>query len=167
MNTRKILVLCAMLLANALYASDRVPVRELFERADRYAGKKVTVTGEAIGDVMRDGELFWLNIKDGDFFIGAVIDRSQKEKIKNTGRYGVQGDIVNISGIYNLHCKQHWGERDIHADTLEIAQEGRVLEESIELTEVILSIILALAAIVFVFHYHRKNVRRDNGGLQS
>ncbi len=164
-GTGYILVLLGLLMANGLFGSDRIPVRELFDNADRYEGQKVTIIGEVIGDIMRDGKTSWVNINDGDFLIGAVIlDESLLGKIKKIGRYRVHGDTVRISGFYQTHCREHLGERDIHVEALDVVTGGYELEDSIDLYEVIVSILLAVATLIFVFHTHGRNVRKDSAG---
>ncbi len=155
------------MLSCMVYASQIVPLHKLFEESQRYEEHKVTVEGEVIGDVMRAGESFWINIKDGDFFLGVVIDSVQKEQIRNLGRYGVSGDIVRISGIYRLHCAQHHGERDIHAEILEIVEEGRAFNESVDTNKILLSVVFGLATILTVFYSHRMRSRKDTGGQQN
>ncbi|MBN1445614.1 MAG: hypothetical protein JW957_05860 [Candidatus Omnitrophica bacterium] len=146
------------------YASEIVPMHKLFEEADRYEGQKVEVKGEAVGDIMGDGETYWVNVKDGDFFIGIVLDSRQKGLVKNLGRYRVKGDIVRVSGIYNVHCPLHYGERDIHAETIEIVEEGRRIEEKLETDKIILSVLLGLITIIFIYHSHRMKHRKGTGG---
>ncbi len=165
---RKILsvILWVLILSQRLFASNIVSIRTLYEEADMYDGRSVVVIGEAIGDIMRDGSTFWVNVKDGDFFIGVVLNAELKDKIRHTGRYKVQGSIIKVSGIYNLHCRRHLGERDIHADKIEVLREGGNIEKEIEMSKVFMSIILALATIIFVFYPPRRNTRRDNGGQQ-
>lgn len=162
-----LILLGALMLSYTAIASNTISIRTLFEESDKYEGQRVAVTGEAIGDIMRDGETFWVNIKDGDFFIGVVLDEVLREKIRKTGRYKVYGDTVRISGVYHLHCKQHWGERDVHAETLDILQEGQEMEEFIDIKKVVMSVILAFATIIFIFYAHRRNVRKDNGGQRN
>ena len=168
MRFRYISVLLSLGLANILFASDRVPVRDLFEKDEVYEGQKVTITGEVIGDIMRDGRTTWVNINDGDFLIGvAIFDESLLAKIKKTGRYRVQGDMVRISGVYHIHCGEHLGERDIHVETLDILSEGYELEDSLNIYEVVISLILAIATLFFVLLSPRRNVQKDTGGQQN
>ena len=162
-----LIILFFSILSCTAHASEIVPLHKLFEESQRYEEHKVTVEGEVIGDIMRAGERFWINIKDGDFFLGVVIDSDQKEQIRNLGRYGVSGDIVRISGIYRLQCTEHHGERDIHAEILEIAEEGRVFNESVDTNKILLSVVFGLATILTVFYSHRMRLRKDTGGQQN
>jgi hypothetical protein len=168
MKTKYMLILLFFsILSCTAHASEIVPLHKLFEESQRYEENKVAVEGEVIGDIMRAGESFWINIKDGDFFLGIVINSAQKEQIRNLGRYGVRGDTVRISGIYRLHCKEHHGERDIHAEILEIVEEGRVFDESVNTNKILLSVVFGLATILTVFYSHRMRIRKDTGDPQN
>jgi len=138
-----------------------IPVRVLFEDGYRYDGQKVTVAGEVIGDIMGNGEQYWINIKDEDFFIGIVINASQKEIIRYAGRYGTKGDIVKVSGIYRLNCTAHFGERDIHSEQIEIIEGGYEIPEDIQNKKVIISILLGVITLFLLLNSQRKNPRRD------
>ncbi|MCX8082612.1 MAG: DNA-binding protein [bacterium] len=144
-----------------------VPVRALFENPSFYDGKVVTVKGEVIGDIMKEGEAFWINIKDGDFFIGIIIDASNKEKIKYTGRYRIVGDTIEISGTYHLHCPVHYGERDIHTEQFEIVESGYVIPEMIQNDRIIGCILLGIVTIFILLYSQRESIRKDNVGQQK
>ncbi len=168
MKVKYILIfLCFLLLSYKAFALEIIPLRQLFEQAPNYDGKNVTVKGEAVGDIMGNGETFWVNIRDGDFFIGVVLDSEKRSIIKNLGRYRVKGDIVKVTGTYKVQCPQHYGDRDIHAETLEIIEEGRRLEETVETDKIVLSIALGFAAILFIFYSHHRKFRKDSGDQQN
>lgn len=168
MKTKYILILlCCLLLPYKAYASKIISVRELIEEKSGQEGHEVTVKGEAIGDIMGDEETFWVNIKDGDFFIGIVLNRELKDKIKNLGRYRIKGDIIEVTGTYSIQCPQHYGDRDIHAETLEVIEEGMRLGETVETDKIILCFILSFATIIFISYFHRRIPRKDNVGRQN
>lgn len=146
---------------------DITPVRALFEEPSLYDGQRLTVQGEVIGDIMRDGETFWINIKDGDFFIGVVIDGFQKDMIRYLGRYGIRGDIVKVSGTYHLHCPLHYGERDIHAEQLEIVENGYKMQETVQRDRVILVLLLGIFTIFILPYTYRKHIQKDTDGLRK
>ena len=92
MKKTGIFIVAIILLYGIVFADTEInspdktlPVRVLFEDGYRYDGQKVTVAGEVIGDIMGNGEQYWINIKDEDFFIGIVINASQKEIIRYVG----------------------------------------------------------------------------------
>ncbi|MCM8762085.1 MAG: hypothetical protein NC905_03200 [Candidatus Omnitrophica bacterium] len=144
-----------------------IPLRVLFETPSLYDGKEVIVKGEVVGDIMRDGKSFWINIEDEGFFIGIVINAFQKEKIKYTGRYKIKGDVVKISGVYHLHCPLHSGERDIHAEQFEIIESGYKIPEVIESKRVIGSILLVIITIFLLIYSNRKSIHKYTDGQQK
>jgi len=148
-------------------SGDVIPLRVLFEIPSLYEGKEVTVKGEVIGDIMKDGESFWINVEDDGFFIGIVIDSFQKEKIRYLGRYRIQGDIIKVSGTYHLHCPLHSGERDIHAEQLEIIENGYEIPEVIQSKKIIGSIVLGIITIFILLYSHQRNIRKDTVGQQK
>jgi len=143
------------------------PVSTLFEEPSLYDGQRLTVQGEVIGDIMKDRETFWINIKDGDFFIGVVINNFQREEIRYLGRYGVRGDIVKVSGIYHLHCPLHYGERDIHAEQLEIVESGYKMQETIQRDRIIIGLLLGIYTIIILPYSHRKSIQKGTDGQQK
>lgn len=152
---------------NTKKTEDIIPVKVLFENPSMYDEKEVTIKGEVIGDIMREGEDFWINIKDENMFIGVIINLSQKEKIRYTGRYKIKGDIVKISGIYHLHCPVHSGERDIHTEQLEIIDRGYEVPEVIQSNRIIVSIIFGVITILILLYSHQKNIHKDTFGQQK
>ena len=140
-----------------------VNVQALYDSPERYDGQRVAVTGEVIGDIMSDNEIFWINLKDGDAFIGIVIENADKEKIGHLGSYGIVGDTLRITGKYHVHCEKHMGERDIHAETLEVIRPGEILDEGIDVKKVLMSFILGILTIIFLVTSHRRAAPQDSG----
>lgn len=136
-------------------AENVVNIKHLFEKSEKYDGQKVIFTGEAIGDLMKSGENYWINVKDGDAVIGVFLEKKDAEKIKYLGRYGVKGDILKIEGIYHANCPTHYGERDVHAIKVEVIDRGKILKREIELKKVILSFILAITTLLFIYYSHK------------
>ncbi|MCM8830237.1 MAG: hypothetical protein NC824_04485 [Candidatus Omnitrophica bacterium] len=143
------------------------PIRALFETPSLYDGKEVIIKGEVIGDIIRDGTDYWINIKDENGFIGVIINSSQKEKIRYTGRYKMKGDIVKVSGVYHLHCPLHLGERDIHAEKFEIIENGYEVQEVMRTDKLIGSVVLGMITIFILLYSHKKSIHRDIYGQQS
>lgn len=151
-------LLFILFFSTILYPSEKIKIRQLYEKSERYNGKSVIVEGEAIGEKMGRGDEIWVNIKDEfeDFAIGIVMSRSDSEKIKNFGRYRVKGDILKIEGIYNVNCTKHQGERDIHAIKVEIVKEGEKYNEELSFKKIILCFILLIITSFLMTFAHRK-----------
>jgi hypothetical protein len=134
---------------------------KLLTDSEYYDGKTVIFTGEVIGDIMEDGNHRWINVKNDSVVIGVFLDKNQAEKIKYLGRYNIRGDILKIRGIYNANCSQHYGDRDIHAEEIDIISRGEYYYTDIENRKIFLSFILAFTTLFFIF-YSRRVDRRDN-----
>ena len=157
MHVRKyrLFFVCWQLHWTTSFASYDISLNQLFDNPTMYNGQKVVVTGEVVGDIMSEGEGFWINIKDSNSFIGVFIQDVDRAKITKLGRYRIIGDIVRITGIYNEHCTQHFGENDINAENLEIIQPGEATEETIDFEKIVISFVLGIITILFLIHSHR------------
>lgn len=160
----KKLIKIFLFLASFVYASENVVnIKDLFEKSKKYDGKRVIFTGEAIGDLIKSGENYWVNVKEGEAAIGVFLEKKDAKKIKYLGRYGIRGDTLKIEGIYHANCPGHYGERDIHAIKVEVIDRGEILKKEIEFKKVILSFILAITTLFFIYYSHRVS-RKDSGG---
>lgn len=81
---------------------------ELIERADAFDGRIVASVGEAIGEPMfRDGHA-WLHLNDAPY----------PERVVEQGG--------SLSG-FNAACREHGGDTDIHAISVEVLASGRTI----------------------------------------
>jgi len=154
-------LLFILLFSTMLYSSEKVKIKELFEKSEKYNGKPVMIEGEAIGDIMGRKEEKWVNIKDEneDFAIGVIMNEEEAKKIENLGGYKVKGDIVKIEGIYNVICTKHAGERDIHAVKVEIVKKGEKYSEEINLKKLILTFSLLIVTIFIIYLSHKNQYK--------
>lgn len=102
---------------------------ELIQRAAEYDQKAVIFEGEVVGEVMRRGNYAWANINDGLGAIGVWLPLELAAQITAAGSYGVRGDWVEVSGIFNRACPMHGGDLDIHAQSLRILSKGASCKE--------------------------------------
>ncbi len=97
-----------------------------------YDGQTVQVTGEAVGEAIKslgepggeDNVRVTLYEASSGSSITACMSAGDADKIKMFGAYGKTGSIVRVQGTFNLTCKQHDGESDIHADVVTVVQQG-------------------------------------------
>jgi hypothetical protein len=139
---------------------------KLVEEADKWNGLKVIFTGEAIGESMVRGEKAWIHLNDdvymwknieegaklGGYNSGHAIwiDAGLAQKITFYGDYLHEGDIVKVTGTFHSVCREHGGDMDIHADTLEIFRIGHRIGHVINFTRALLgSVLLMIAGILF------------------
>jgi hypothetical protein len=105
-------------------AQKNLTLNDLVEKAKALDGMEVTVTGEAIGDVMVRGDHGWVNISDGTNAIGVWAPADLLGRIQHAGQYGLNGDRVRVVGIFHRMDRQHGGDIDIRARTLEVIESG-------------------------------------------
>lgn len=131
-------------------------INDLVEKAKALDGQKVTVQGEAVGEPMNRGDYSWVNINDGTNAIGVWLSKSEAAKIKHYGNYKNKGDVVKITGIFNRACKEHGGEADLHADSIELTAEGQHIKEQITSGKLIATGILTSGALLFLVYFFKR-----------
>lgn len=146
------------LLAVQAEAAQVVSLQELLENRREYEGKTIVYEGEAIGDIISDGENVWVNVRDETGAIGVFCPQELVEQIKHLGNYSFSGDIVSVRGIFHGSCSEHGGDVDIHAEKITVIQKGEEIGHPIEPWKVKLSMVLP--AIVFILGIIYLIVRR-------
>ena len=126
--------------------SEIIDISNLIENAAELDQQEVTVSGEAVGEAMNRGSHSWININDGTNAIGIWMSSSEAQKVKYFGKYKYKGDLLKVSGIFNKTCKEHGGESDIHATTLEVIKTGHCEEEQISSTKIAVAALSAVLA---------------------
>jgi len=122
-----------------------VTIDELISKGKDYNGKKVEIEAEAIGHLMWRQKGAWLNVADASSAIGVWLERAQAKKINFLGNYNTVGDTIRISGTFNMCCKVHGGDADIHVEELQIIKSGHKIEHPFD--ERKLRIFLFLAGV--------------------
>ena len=101
-------------------------ISELLSASSRMDGDKVSISGEVVGYAAKAGTGHsWLNIQDQEGkVISVYVRNSLAERVGTFGKYGTQGDKVELSGVYHRACPAHAGELEIHAVSLNGKVEG-------------------------------------------
>ncbi len=140
---------------------------KLVEEANKWNRHKVIFTGEAVGEHMVRGEKCWIHLNDdaymwknveegaklGGYNSGQAIwvDADLARKITYYGNYLHEGDIVKIIGTFNSVCREHGGDMDIHADTLEIIRTGHPIAHVLNTKRALLAgVLLIVSGILFL-----------------
>jgi len=137
----------------ACFAAEPVSSDKLIENENFYDGKEVVYKGEAVGDLMKRGDHFWINILEGSNAIGIWCTLNMKNTIQITGDYGHKGDIMQVRGIFHKACKEHGGDLDIHAMEIFKLSPGQKTEDIIEPRKVIAAIVFSVAALAAGIFY--------------
>lgn len=132
------------------YASDTVSLNELVENGKSFDGKTVTVSGEAIGEVLERSKFAWVNINDKTCAMGIWTTIENAKKIKYFGSYKQKGDIIKVTGVFNRACKEHGGDMEIHAVSFDISEQGCAITEKINKTKVVLCLTLVFVMLVLL-----------------
>lgn len=109
---------------------------ELIAKPQLYEDRLVSVTGEVIGEVMKRGELSWINLKNGDAVIGVLVPTSMIPSISYAGNYHYRGDTIEVVGIFRHSDPGVGGEFSIRADRVAIIESGYRTEHELSPTKV-------------------------------
>lgn len=142
---------------------------ELVEHPNEWDGKTIDFAGEAITQVMVRGSYAWIHINDDAYYLKNIeegaplggynsghavwLPTELVGKIKHYGDYTHEGDVVTVRGTFNAACPQHGGDMDIHATSLDLIAEGRVVHEPVKLEKLGLAVLLlAVAGVLWLAH---------------
>jgi hypothetical protein len=79
----------------------------------------------------------------------------EADKIKFYGDYKNIGDTVTITGVFYRACKEHGGEADFHARSIEIAEKGHSVDVPISIPKIIAAAILSVITLFLFVVYKR------------
>lgn len=125
---------------------------------------EVNFDGEAVGSVLSAGEGFkWANIMGASHAeISVFLTDDQAGLIQNVGDYHKTGTTLRITGTYHIACSEHQGELDVHANAVEVVDNGGPvthLVSSGRFRAAVVTCIIAVAILAgFLFARHRLNL---------
>lgn len=159
-------VLSALLFTGAGPASAQevVEVADLIEDPGLYAGDRVLVRGELIGDYgFRGNGYMWTQLNDdayvfdpvaeggalagGNVGIGIRMPDDMGRDLDPPGGYRRKGPIVLVSGTFAYHDPSRQGETFIDVDAIEVVEPGVAIAEDIDGTALTAGVALMLAAL--------------------
>ena len=140
----------------------------LVENATLWNGRVVTFKGEAIGERMVRGPMAWIhlnddsymekNIEEGAAFEGynsghAVwLPTELAQEIRFFGDFNHAGDLVKVTGVFNATCREHGGDMDIHASSVEIIRTGHLVSHTMDIHRIKIAIgLFVVASILYGF----------------
>ena len=143
---RVLLIVVAFAGFPAVAAAADVSSTTLIEEPATWDGRTVTFTGEAVGEAMVRGDEVWLHLNDDAYAEGSiasgaspqgynsgiavVVDAEDAGVVRVFGDYRHQGDVVQVSGIFNAACPEHGGDMDVHATEISVVREGMALDHT-------------------------------------
>jgi hypothetical protein len=147
----------------------------LVENANLWNGRIVAFKGEAIGEGMVRGKMAWLHLNDDAYMEknieeGAVlggynsghavwVSAELAKKIRFFGDFKHDGDIVRVTGTFHAACREHGGDMDIHASSLEVLRPGYPVPHSVNMQRGIIAASLFVVAAL-LYGIRRIAVRR-------
>lgn len=144
-------------LTEGVFANDIIELNQLVENPEARDGQTVTVTGEAIGEVIERGDHAWVNINDGSNAMGIWMRAEDAQSISVFGDYKHIGDQLQVTGVFNRACVEHGGDMDIHCASITVVKTGYSNEESVSSLKIIWGTILTFLALIIGFIYLKVN----------
>jgi hypothetical protein len=136
----------------------------LVENARAWDGLVISFTGEAIGEMMRRGNMAWIHLNDdaymwknieegaelGGYNSGQAVwvSAAEAKKIAFFGDYKHEGDVVAVTGAVHAACPEHGGDMDIHATALQIVRTGHPVDHVMNRRRVIIAVLLVIIVLV-------------------
>jgi hypothetical protein len=138
----------------------------LVENANLWNGRIVTFKGEAIGECMVREKMAWIHLNDdaymeknieegaalGGYNSGHAVWVSAElaREIRFFGDFKHDGDIAKVSGVFNAACREHGGDMDIHASSMEILLIGHPVRHLVNTNRMMVAAVLfVLAGILY------------------
>lgn len=95
-----------------------------------YNNQTVQITGEVIGDSIKDGfdgTHRWITLSaPGDSATIAVYMTSEQASLIDTfGAYGKEGTTLQVKGVFHLASVKHQGITSVDADVVQVVKPGR------------------------------------------
>jgi hypothetical protein len=133
---------------------------DVFADPKAYDGRTLTISGEAIGEIVRaQGEL-WVQLNDDAYArrsiaeggkaqgqnvsISVVLPARDASRIEHFGDYGTKGDIIEVTGRFNAVCDRHGGETDFHATSVRVVSRGYRISHPLDVPLAVASILAVL-----------------------
>ena len=146
-------------------------ITELSTADASFDNQTVRVTGEAVGDALKvEGAsgYRWITLAESDAESGGTTNASisvymteqQASLIDTFGAYGSEGTTLQVSGTYHLACTEHFGESELHAETVSLVEAGSTTEEAIALESFIPGVVLIVLGFVLMALYYFLRERR-------
>ena len=126
-------------------------VKDLLGATSRMDKQEVSFTAEAIFSCIKaDNNHVWVNMLQDGSEIGVLMSNDDAQLIKNFGSYQTKGDTVLVQGVFNLVCKKHSGELDVHANSIKIVQEGENRTDQYSNKQLIACVLFVLIGVFLI-----------------
>ena len=142
----------------------KVGAKALIADPRAYDGREILFEGEAIGDPMRRGDHFWVNVLDADAALGVYAPLADLGAMGVFGSSRAKGDLVLVRGVFHRACPDHGGDMDIHATSIAVVRPGHATPHPVDALKLALApLSIALAAgLYFVWRKREAAVRKGS-----
>lgn len=159
----------------------------LVEKAKLYDGRALTFMGEAVGERMirnrgTKSEGAWIHLNDDAYMYRAidagaplsgfnsgmpvwVAPSQMSNAIKTYGDFKTNGDVVRVTGVFHAACKEHGGDMDIHATSLQVVSSGLPIKHPVPGWKVLIAVAMVLIAAAMWALNKRKFLREKLGNF--
>lgn len=131
-------------------------INDLIENGKELDKSNITISGEAIGEALERGDYTWININDGTNAIGIYMRTADAKQVNSYGGFKQTGDTLDIKGIFNRACKEHGGDMDIHASSVNVIKKGKSTPTNISFNKIVILSISTLTLIILASLYFLK-----------
>ncbi len=130
-----------------------------------YDGQEVQVMGEAVGEAIRvtgDEDHCWvvLAAPEDNASVTTYMRVSDARKIDTYGAYGSTGSVLKVRGTFNLVCKEHDGESDLHVVSVTVVEAGSVHPDAFDARDFLPGVALTLIGLVLMLIVWRLRERQ-------
>ncbi|MGN0301731.1 MAG: hypothetical protein ACI4BI_02510 [Anaerotardibacter sp.] len=139
-------------------------ISELLSEGTLHDNQTVQITGEVVGDrISSEDEYdnYWICLQEQDSdnpsCVSVLMNAAQTELIDSYGNYSQVGTTLQVRGTFNMACKYHQGQTDIHAQEVTALKKGTEIDNQVNpviLTAGIISLIAG--ALLLGFYNYRK-----------
>lgn len=141
-------------------------IADLSANSTYYDNQTVQVTGEVVGDRIReesDGSRCWITLSalrgENAGTVQVLVTKTQADLIDSYGRYGVTGSKVRVMGTFHANCGSHEGLEDIHASDLSVEDAGQSSPDVLDGSKLAGAVALVAAGLALLLLYRRYRAR--------
>ena len=163
----RLLFLVTMMVPAAPAIAQEIAVSELLAESPNLSNQEITIEGELVGDFgFRGNGWMWTQLNDdpyvdhpirdgiapigGNIGVGVRIPSELAESLDHPGGYHHRGPVVRLTGIWRHHDPDRQGESYLEVESLELIDEGRLLDEGVVWWTVIVGLgLLAAAGLIW------------------
>lgn len=141
-------------------------ISELLSEGTLYDLQTVQITGEVVGDrISSEDEYdnYWICLQEQDSesptCVSVLMNKAQTELIDSYGNYKQVGTTLQVRGTFNMACKNHQGQTDIHVQEVTALKTGTPIENQVNPVILTAGIISIIAGVLLLSLYNYRKER--------